>query len=155
MWGATCLFDGWQTSRPCLAQVGINADLTISRLSWAFCFPGEIRDTTILCDQYYARTAARGQLRECRLIARSEYHHSTYVRSSIIDDISPLYRLPTPGVSTPSHMLTILSTFSDFLDCHLHQRDYQQSNNKLVEVMGLIPLFLSCHVLFTHFNISF
>ena len=62
----------------CLAQVGINGNLTISRLSWGF--PGEI----IPCDNTFATDTMQGLLREYSLIAHSECHHSAFVPSSII-----------------------------------------------------------------------
>ena len=85
----------------CLAQVGIdNADLTISRLSWTFPFPGETFNTTTHLRQILCKDSTRVQLLGYRVSLHRSFQMEPQriVPSSIIDGKSPIYPLPICSV---------------------------------------------------------
>ena len=127
-------------SDQCLAQVGINVDLTISRLLRGFPFPGEISHSTTLLRLILCKDSAR-------VCTAFRVPPRAYVPRLIIDDISRLYPLPTPSVGCPPlptcwlfHPLFLNSWTIFFIST--------TTNNKLVMMMGSMTLLLSFHVLF-------
>ena len=82
-----------------LAQVGINADLTVGRFLVGF--PGEILQATTPLGLILCKHSARIQLPEYRLIARLEGHRGAYAALFIIEDSIHLYPLPTPSFGCP------------------------------------------------------
>ena len=116
--GGWCLFCVWH-------KLGINADLTISRLLADS--PGaRLHTTTILL----CKDAARVQLREHILTPRSECHCRAYAQSSIIDDVSPLCPLPTPSKGCPPLPTCRLFRPLFLTSWFLHQHDCQQQANQ-------------------------
>ena len=106
-------------------------DLTISPLSWGCLFPGRILHTRTLLRSIICKDSARVTLRAARVQLADRSFRVPPQRMHPVICYTP-YRPSLPsshpqrGVPTASHLLTVASTLSDFLDDLLHQHDYQQ-----------------------------